>query len=205
VTEALFEAIAAHDREAVAAILSRDPEAARARNRAGVSAVLWALYNSEPELARGLAAAGPLDVFEAAALDRVDRVRELVSADPGLLGAQTPDGYHALGLAAFFAASGAVRVLLDAGADPNQAAANPMKVTALHAAAGARRADLVRMLLEAGADPDARQHQGWTALHQARHSGDDAMARLLLDAGADPHARTDDGLTPDDVRPAATR
>jgi hypothetical protein len=202
----LFDAIAAHDRDRVRALIADDPGLARKRNADGVSAVLWACYVREPELARELGdAAGVLDVFEAAALNRADRVRELVTADASLLTAVTPDGYHALGLAAFFAAPDALRVLLDAGAEVNQAATNVMGVTALHSAAASGRTDLVQALLDAGADPNARQQQGWTALHAAVHRGDEEMAKALLAAGADPQARTDDGTTPHDLRTARPR
>jgi hypothetical protein len=69
--------------------LADDPALARSRNAAGISAVLWACYNRQPELARELAAsAGELDVFEAAALDHADRVRELVEKDSALLSAR---------------------------------------------------------------------------------------------------------------------
>jgi uncharacterized protein len=199
----LFDAIAAHDATQVRRMLTAEPALARSRNADGVSAVLWACYHREPELAAELAdAAGALNVFEAAALDRADRVRELVTADASLLTAVTPDGFHALGLAAFFAAPGALRVLLDAGAKVNQAAVNVMAVTALHSAAAAGRTDLIQALLDAGADPNARQQQGWTALHEAVRRGDEAMAQSLLAAGADPQARAEDGTTPDDLRAA---
>jgi ankyrin repeat protein len=82
----------------------------------------------------------------------------------------------------------------------SQAASNPMRVTALHAAAAAGRADLVQALLDYGADPNVRQLGGFTPLHAAVHLGDQAMAQALLAAGADPGARTDDGSTPDDLR-----
>jgi len=199
--EQFFAAISARDEEAVRRWLADDPALARSRNAAGISDVLWACYNRQPELARELAAcAGELDVFEATALDHADRVRELVEKDSALLSARTPDGYHALEIAAFFAAPAALRVLLDAGANVNQAASNPMRVTALHAVAAGGRADLVQALLDYGADPNVRQLGGFTPLHAAVHLGDQAMAQALLAAGADPGARTDDGSTPDDLR-----
>src|SRR5688572_10995983 len=75
----IFGAIS--DGDAVDRVLSDDPGSARARNDDGISAVLWALYVGRPELARLLASkAGgrALDVYEVAALDRVDNLRRIL-------------------------------------------------------------------------------------------------------------------------------
>jgi ankyrin repeat protein len=75
-----------------------------------------------------------------------------------------------------------VRVLLRAGADPNQAwGENPAHPqSALYGAAGVNHdAAVTRMLLEAGADPNDGE-----SLYHSLESGDLACTRLLLEAGA---------------------
>jgi uncharacterized protein len=198
----LFTAIAAHDERTARELVAAAPDLASARNPAGVSAVLWARYHQQRDLAAELAAAkGELDIFEAAAQDHGDRVRELVAADPALVSAYSPDGFHPLGLAAFFGAPAAVRILLDAGAGPDQVATNAMRVTALHAAVATDRTDIVQVLLDAGANPNLHQQGGWTPLHQAVHHDNETIEKALLAAGADPDARNDDGARPADLRP----
>ena len=159
------------------------------------SAVLTALYHRKRDEAVRLAEGAALTIWEAAALGRDARVAELLDGDPSLLDAMSPDGYHPLGLAAFFGATSTVRLLLDRGADVATAATNPMRVQALHAAAASRSVAIVRMLLEAGADPNARQHVGYTPLMGAAGNGSDEMVDLLLKHGADPSLVSEDGKT----------
>ena len=64
-----------------------------------------------------------LNIFEAAATGQTARVRELIAANPALLNAYAPDGFHPLGLAAFFGNKATVEVLLQAGARRESAVA----------------------------------------------------------------------------------
>jgi ankyrin repeat protein len=193
-SEDLANAIKSGDVERVRGVVSGDPTRAGARDRAGVSMVLLALYHRRRDVAEVLLAANPpLDVFDAAATGRLDRLREILARDRGAANAWAADGFSPLGLACFFRQAEAARLLLEAGADVRAAARNPMRVTALHAAAAARDTPLVRLLLERGADVDARQQASYTALHAAAQHGDTEMAELLLAHGADPSLRSEDG------------
>jgi uncharacterized protein len=175
-------------------LLQQDSALAAARGDDGVSMVLLALYHQRREVADALLAADPpLDVFEAAAVGRLPRLRELLDRDPALANAWAADGFFPLGLACFFRQPEAAGLLLDAGADPRAAARNPMRVTALHAAAAARLTTVARLLLDRGADVDARQQAGYTALHAAAQHGDAQLVEVLLARGADPALRSDDG------------
>ena len=192
--EDLIAAIKAGDVAGLRALVRGPPGLAAARDEAGVSMVLLALYHRRREAADALLEAGqPLDVFEAAALGRVERLRELLAADRAAANAWSADGFFPLGLACFFAQPAAVRLLIDAGADVRAAARNAMRVTGLHAAAAARSAPIARMLLEHGADVNARQQMGYIALHAAAQHGDLDLVDLLLSHGADPALRSDDG------------
>jgi ankyrin repeat protein len=199
----LIDAIDGDDAERLEAILAESPALAAARDDEDVSAVLHALYHGRPLLARLVAAALPqLDIFEAAALGRADRVRELLAVDPGLARARSADGFTALHLPAFFGGTGtaeAARRLIAAGADVSTRSDNSFWVLPLHSASSGGHAEIVELLLEAGAEPDARQRHGWTPLQAAAQNGDARSLEALLAAGADPTLRNDDGLSAADL------
>jgi len=191
---ALVAAVTGGDAEAVRELLRERPALASARDGNGLPVLLVALFHQQREAADAILAASPeLGALEAAAAGRGDRLRELLAADPAVIGERTPEGFSTLGLAAFLGGAETVGVLLEHGADPDDDADNPFGVRPVHAAAAARDHATMRLLLDAGADPDLRQQGGFTPLHSAAHSDDVEMARLLLDHGADPSLTTDDG------------
>jgi uncharacterized protein len=206
VHEAVVAAIAAGDDGALRTLLDADPAAADACDAAGVSALLTALYHGHEPLARMIEARrrDAVSAFEAAALGRTARLRELLDTKPGLVTRFSPDGWTLLHLAAFFGRDEAVALLLEAGADPNQPSVNTLRNTALHAAAaGPLSAEGFRALLAAGADPNVRQPGGYVPLHGVAALGAVDRIRLLLAHGAHPHSATDDGRTALDLAEAA--
>ncbi len=191
---ALVAAITGGDADAVRELLREDRTLAAARDGDGLPVVLLALFHQQREAADVLLDAEPeLGILEAAAAGRVDRVRELLAADPAEIRARTPQGFTTLGLAAFLGGPEAVRVLLEHGADADDDADNPFGVRPVHAASAAHDHETMRLLLEAGADPNLRQRGGFVPLHEAAHTDDVEMAQLLLDHGADPALTADDG------------
>jgi len=198
--EALVTAVQQGDAAAVSLWLARNPELAGARTAQGLSLVMLALYYQHPEVARIFVEQGaPLDLHEAAAAGAVERVRELLDAEPGQVNRPAADGFPALGLACFFGHRDVVRLLIDRGADVNQAAENALRVAPAHAAAARRDAVTLAMLLAAGANPNAVQQKGFTPLHTAASEGQRAMVELLLSHGADPRIRCADGRLPEDL------
>ena len=153
------------------------------------SDVLRALYEGRREDAEALARGRDLDLHEAAALGRTDRLAHLL--DHHDVSRPADDGFTALHLAVFFAHDDAARLLVERGADVE--AVGPGRLRPLHSAAAGGHAGLVSLLLEAGASPDSRQDGGFTALHQAAMRGDQEMAGALLSAGAAVDARDDEG------------
>jgi len=190
----VFEAIRSGDIERLRALVAGDAALAASRDAAGVSAVLQARYHGRADMVEALlAAAPPLDVFEASAVGKGERVRELLAESPDRARAWSADGFTALHLAAFFAQPEIAEMLLARGADADVPARNPMAVRPLHSAVAARQRDIAALLLDRGAQVDARQQGGYTPLHAAAHNGDLTMLDLLLARGADATLRTEDG------------
>jgi ankyrin repeat protein len=165
-----------------------------------VSALMQALYQGDTGKVDELLVGDPeLDVFEAAALGRVERLRELFDASPELARGWSPDRATPLHFAAFFRQPEATQLLVERGADLEAVSPTFGDVTPLHSACASGERESARILLEAGADPNVRQQGGFTPLHAAAQNGDEELARLLLARGADPDAATDDGRTPRDL------
>jgi adenosylhomocysteine nucleosidase len=179
---AIFEAIEQGDAERVRELA----DAAGEQDDQGVSALLYAQYYGRADLVDALRPRkGELDVFEAAALGEVERLRELIDADRSLVNAYAPDGFFPLGLAAFFKHREAVRLLLDRGADANQLSRHArIVVRPIHsAAADGGDVEIARMLLDAGADVNAEQPGGFTALDAALQDRNAELEALLRERG----------------------
>jgi ankyrin repeat protein len=181
----LFSAIASGDREAVEALLKENNARASERDENGVSAVMYALYVRENEIARRLAEMKRcLDVFEATALGDEAQLTAILARDPLAAVDWSPDGFTPLHFAAFLGTVRTATILLDAGADVSAVARNPMLVQPLHSAAAACNVDVARVLIERGADVNAEQQQGFLPLDAANQNHDEAMQALLLAHGA---------------------
>lgn len=131
--------------------------------------------------------------------------------------ARTAGGFTPLLFGVLTGDPATVRVLLDNGADPNDA--SPDGVSALMLALNKRHEDVALLLIERGADPnydrrddvldsfahladgqdplaveppeDVGDFAGYTALHLAAATRQHRALRALLEAGADPDARMD--------------
>ncbi len=130
-------------------------------------------------------------------------IHALMRAGAPLLGTDG-EGRTPLHTAATTGTPAAMRVLLEAGADPNRRVEvsrpvnpwDPKDWTPLHLAARNRDPGAVALLLEAGADVNARVYGYETALHTAAGNGNPLVAELLLEAGAEVDAREANGQTP---------
>jgi uncharacterized protein len=145
---------------------------------------MQALYWGDDETAHRLAETAELDVFEAASLGDVARLRYLLHGEPAMAQARSDDDFTALHYAAFFDGPEAARLLLEHGADANAFADNELGVRPLNSAAAAGRHEVAAILLEHGADPNAPTRRGFTPLDAARENDNEKLAELLRANGA---------------------
>ena len=193
-----FELLQAGDADGLRQLLSQDPAASEARDATGVSLLMHSLYRGRRDLAELVASKKKvLDIFEAAALGRLERLKEC-GGDASTINALSKDGFTALHFACFFGQPEAARLLIESGAAVDAVAANPTRVMPLHSAASARNLEAARLLLEHGAPGivNARQQGGWVPIHAAAQNGDRPMVDLLLKHHADPKLANDAGQTP---------
>jgi ankyrin repeat protein len=195
-----FELLRAGDADGLRQILEQAPAASDARDATGVSLLMHSLYRGRRDLAELIASKKKaLDIFEATALGRLDRVQECLRDTSAIhshsIDSRSKDGFTALHFACFFGQPEAARLLIENGAAVDAVAANPTQVMPLHSAAAARNLEAARLLLEHGAPVNARQQAGWVPIHAAAQNGDRPMVELLLKYHADPKLANDQGKT----------
>lgn len=165
----LADAVEKMDRSAVMVLLDQRIDVS-APQVDGMTALHWAVYQDDFDLAKRLVAAG------------------------ANVKAENRYGVTALSLACTNGNAAMVELLLAAGVDPNTALRGGE--TALMTAARTGKVAPVKALLAHGAVVDAKDKQGQTALMWAAADGNVAVVEQLIAAGADFHARLDSGFTP---------
>src|SRR4030095_2246277 len=168
----------------VAELLLAKGANANARAARGQTALMWAAAQQHPDVVKVLLAHGA-DIRA-----RSEVWSQMMAVPPHGLPLYNRVIPHGGDTALLFAArSGDLRsatLLVDAGANPNDADAWGVSATMMAAHAGF--AEIVELLLERGADPNAAKPR-FTALHAAIMQRNSKMVTALLDHGADPHAR----------------
>jgi ankyrin repeat protein len=139
------------------------------------------LYGEFGSVRRLLKRGAKLDLLVAAALNRP------LEAEAALSEAEEESRQRALAMAAQHGNADIVRLLLDAGADPNRFApvGGHSHATPLHQAALGGHEDVVRLLVERGARSDIPDiHHGETPLGWALYGKQGAVAEFLRRIGA---------------------
>jgi ankyrin repeat protein len=191
-----IEFLQAGDADGLRRILEQDPAVSEARDAAGVSLLMNALYRGRRDMAELIAnQKKALNIFEATALGRLDLLKTYLR-DASVLNSYSSDGFTALHFACFFGQPESARLLLESGAAANAVAANATQVMPLHSAAATRNLEAASLLLEHGASVNVRQQRGWVPIHAAAQNGDRPMVELLLQHHADPKLANDEGKTP---------
>lgn len=199
-SDAIVDAIRAHDVDALKALLDADPSQYQHGGPGGETLVLFCVYVGAVELAPVVRGNRAYDACEAAALGNLAALNEALDRDADLISRRSSDGWTPLHLAGFFGRDECAAYLIDNGAPLDAMSTNATRNTPLHAAlAGATNATLVRRLVFAGADVSARGETGIQPLHLAASRGDTVLCELLLARGADPQAFMDDGTTPSEL------
>jgi ankyrin repeat protein len=195
-----FDAIRAGDSAKVRALLDADPEIVSAKDAAGVSAVLTSIYTGRKEIRDLLLQRGAvLELHDAAAAGKLQKVKEFVERNPALAKSHSPDGFPIVALAGFFGHLDVARYLAEKGADLNAAATNGSGYNPLTASVAGGHQEIVAWLLENGVSPNYRYGPGYTPLLTAAANGRLEIVKLLLARGADPIAKTDDGHSAADL------
>ena len=133
------------------------------------------------DAARLLVSRGALyDLPVAAALGDVDRIREMLDADPSRVHEARPNGRLALRAAVERCHDAVVRLLLERGADPAWPDWDAPRGAALHEAARQGNEAIVRLLLDRGADPNGFVNASGNAVFVAKTP---QIRRLLIERG----------------------
>jgi uncharacterized protein len=200
VTE-FFGAIRAGELDRVKSLLDSDPALASAKNESGVSAALTSVYSGRKEIRDLLLAYGAkLELQDAAAVGRLDRVKEIVEESPAAqANSFSSDGFPVVALASVFGHLDVARYLTEKGADINAAATNGTGYNALTGAVASGHAEIVKWLLESSANANYKYGPGYTPLLTAAANGNLEIIKLLLTHGADPAAKTNDGKSASDL------
>jgi ankyrin repeat protein len=136
----------------------------------GMTALHWAVYHDNADLAKQLLAEGA----DAKAENRY--------------------GITPLSIAAKNGNDPIVKALLAAGADPNTTVRGDASVLMIASRVG--KLEAVQALLDAGAKVDTADRSGQTALMWAAAEGNTRAVEALIKAGADPKAQLRSGFTP---------
>ena len=198
--EQFFTVIEQGDLPTATAALEDNPSLTEARNAEGLSPLAVAAYWGRRDLVDLLRQrGGPLGLWDAAIAGDHDAVEEVLADDPSSVRSESPDGFTALHLAAFFGSPETVAVLIECGADVGAWTSNTFHNQPLHAAVAGSdpptRIAIARMLLDAGAEPGTQQSDGSTPLMSAARHGDEALVDLLVGAGADLTTQDQGGRT----------
>ncbi|NWH57008.1 ASB3 protein, partial [Geococcyx californianus] len=140
---------------------------------------------------------GWMPIHEAAAHNFSECLSVLVHAasSDDYINSKTFDGMCALHLSARHGSLESLRVLLEAGADPNQVTTE--ETTALFLAIENGHADIVKFLIQHGANVKGpHSWSGWNSLHEASFQGNTEIMKILLEKGASKECEDNFGITP---------
>jgi ankyrin repeat protein len=191
--EEFLDAIKKGNSARVSDLLKQNPDLIKVRTKKGTTPVMLAMFSRHKEIAELLATGIETNIFEATALGRIERVRELLKKDPTLVKAFSPEGFTALH--GNLNHTDVVQLLIDKGSDINAVSNNAFLATPLQSALAMGWTDAAKLLIARNANVNCRGEGGGTPLHEAAGNGQIELAKLLLDHGANLNAKDDHGKT----------
>jgi len=126
------------------------------------------------------------ELWQAVKNGQTNEVRHILSSGMVDMNFKKYGSYTSLMNAAMFGHKGVVKLLLDRGANPNEA---------LHVAADYGHADVVKVLLAEGAEPNILGPTGNTPLIHPAFTCQEDVIKVLLDGGADANIASRNGMT----------
>ena len=178
------------DAAAVRALLTHGADVHGREPSRGQTALMWAVVNRHPDVTRVLLEHGATVDARATAVRQLRGTGERSTTSPSGATYFDAGGFTPLLFAARHGAVDSARLLLDAGANVNDTAADGNSVLVVAAMSG--HDQLGEFLLEHGSDP-AASGAGYTALHAAVLRSQPGLVRALLAKGANPNARLSRG------------
>src|SRR5260221_2480928 len=137
--DACFHLLQADDADGLRRLREQAPAWSEARDSTGVSRLMHSLYRARRDLAELIASQkSALDIFEAASLGRLDRLKQGLRDDASAINSRSKDGFTALHFACFFGQTEAARLLIEGGTAVGAPAADADERTPPHAAASRR-------------------------------------------------------------------
>ena len=197
-------AVVAGDTDKVNALLDQNNALLYARDSKGQSAYLLAAYAKRAEVIKIFESRNiVLDVYEAAAAARVDRLKALLRDCRGLLRSTNAAGDTPLHAAARAEQSTSFENIIGYG--PDFSITNPLQkqITAAHLAVACTQAEpaeaMAFAILGNGANPNALTTDKDAVLHCAARAGNVRVVKLILQKGGDSAARNAKGQTPAEI------
>jgi len=201
-------AVLAGDVKTVERFLSKDASLRYARDANGQSVYLLAAYAAQPAVMKLFEDKGlVLDVYEAAAGGKLDRVMEFLRPAPGLVKMPNTAGDTPVHVAALCGRSEVIENMIAYGPDFALRNPNRKNATAAHlglqSASQAAAESMAFAMIGNGLDPNLADAEGNTILHGVAHTGYPRVIRLLLQKGGDATARNAAGRTALDIAVAS--
>ena len=175
---------------AVEALLAHGADVDGTEPSKGQTALMWAAANRHPDVTRVLLAHGAAVDTRTTTVRQLRGTGEQSTTSPAGATYFEAGGFTPLLFAARHGGLDSARLLLDAGADLHDTAADGNSPLVLAAMSG--HGQFGELLLERGADPNA-SGAGYTALHAAVLRSDPGLVTALLAKGANPNARLTKG------------
>src|SRR5258708_14177351 len=131
--DACFQLLRAGDADGLRLLLEQDPASSEARDSTGVSLLMHSIYRGRRDLAELIAGQKrELDIFEAASLGRLDRLKQGLRDEASAINSRSKDGFTALHFACFFGHPETTRLLIQGRAAVGAVAPSPTTIMALH-------------------------------------------------------------------------